>query len=104
LTAISDQSTVTDEGKVWAALAVLAALLFLVWLVRAANAARRGRRVETLTPRFRPCQVTQACPYGATELVMDIRGGSLAIHDACKGCADRGVAHGWWIYLPEDQP
>jgi hypothetical protein len=83
---------------------VVAGVLLYLWARKTWKLHRRPRREQTLTPRFRPCQVTHACPYNATELVMDLRAGHLLIHDACKGCADRGVMYGWWTYLPEGQP
>jgi hypothetical protein len=105
MTAISDQSTIpTWDLPAWLRFAcVVAGVLLYLWARKTWKLHRRPGREETLVPRFRPC-FTHACPYNATELVMDLRTGHLVIHDVCTGCANRGLAYGWWRRLPEDQP
>lgn len=102
--ALSDQSNITNERAVWVFILAVAVLLFGTWLTLAvAKALALREEYAPALPLFRPCQVTTACPFHATELVMDVRGGGLTISDACHGCAAHGVARRWWTILPSAQ-
>lgn len=104
MTTISDQSTIpTWDLPTWAIVtAVAAGVLFSGWVHARLRDARQDRREQTLRPKFRPCQVTTACPYHATEMVLWLDTEGVQIRDACKGCADRGIARQWWTRIPEE--
>lgn len=106
MTALADQSDVTNEAQVWAIIAGVAALVWVVWIVLALGHARRQKRWEDEKPRppYRPCNTT-GCRYPAVAMVVRRLGaGRVEVLDVCQGCSDEGTAHGWWFPLPVDGP
>lgn len=107
MTAIADQSTVTNESLGWWIIGALATVVFGLWLFGEILEARARRRWEQERPQPapRPCHTT-GCRYPGTVLVMTVppHHGVVVVDDVCQGCADEGTARGWWVRLPVGDP